>query len=104
MTVPSNTYQTYTQTNIREDLSNLIFNVDPFKTPILNMTKKNKATQRNHEWDTDSLAAQNLSNAQVEGDENLRVRPIRIEDRQDMGDGAVAMRIELVEAAYGEGR
>jgi hypothetical protein len=69
MTVPSNTYQTYTQTNIREDLSNLIFNVDPFKTPILNMTKKNKATQNNHEWDTDSLAAQNLSNAAVEGDD-----------------------------------
>ncbi|MEB2554053.1 DUF5309 domain-containing protein [Burkholderia cenocepacia] len=69
MAVPSNTYQTYQQTNIREDLSNLIFNVDPFKTPILNMTKKNKATQRNHEWDTDSLAAQNLSNAQVEGDD-----------------------------------
>ncbi|MFM0407508.1 SU10 major capsid protein [Paraburkholderia dipogonis] len=69
MTVPSNTYQTYTQTNIREDLSNLIFNVDPFKTPILNMTKKNKAAQSNHEWDTDSLAAQNLANAQVEGDD-----------------------------------
>lgn len=69
MTVPTGTYQTYTQTNIREDLSNLIFNVDPFKTPILNMSKKNRATQSNHEWDTDSLAAQNLSNAQVEGDD-----------------------------------
>jgi hypothetical protein len=69
MSVPSNTYQTYTQTNIREDLSNLIFNVDPYKTPLLNMCKKNKATQGNHEWDTDTLAAQNLANAQVEGDD-----------------------------------
>lgn len=69
MTVPSGTYQTYTQTNIREDLSNLIFNVDPFKTPILNMTKKNRATQGNHEWDTDSLAAQSLTNAAIEGDD-----------------------------------
>jgi hypothetical protein len=69
MSVPSNTYQTYTQTNIREDLSNLIFNVDPYKTPLLNMAKKNRATQGNHEWDTDSLAAQNLANAQVEGDD-----------------------------------
>ncbi|CAE6712872.1 hypothetical protein R75461_01140 [Paraburkholderia nemoris] len=69
MSVPSNTYQTYTQTNIREDLSNLIFNVDPYKTPLLNMSKKNRATQGNHEWDTDSLAAQNLANAQVEGDD-----------------------------------
>ncbi|CAM2142674.1 Phage head protein [Pararobbsia alpina] len=69
MSVPANTYQTYPQTNIREDLSNLIFNVDPYKTPLLNMSKKNKATQGNHEWDTDQLAAQNLNNAQVEGDD-----------------------------------
>ena len=69
MSVPSNTYQTYQQTNIREDLSNLIFNVDPYKTPLLNMSKKNRATQGNHEWDTDSLAAQNLNNAQIEGDD-----------------------------------
>lgn len=48
MSVPANTYQTYPQTNIREDLSNLIFNVDPYKTPLLNMSKKNKATQGNH--------------------------------------------------------
>ena len=69
MSVPANTYQTYPQTNIREDLSNLIFNVDPYKTPLLNMSKKNKATQGLHEWDTDQLAAQNLANAQVEGDD-----------------------------------
>lgn len=69
MAVPTGTYQTFTQTNIREDLSDLIFNVDPFRTPLLNMAKKGKATQRNHEWDTDSLASQNLSNAMVEGDD-----------------------------------
>lgn len=48
MATPANTYQTYQQTNIREDLSNLIFNVDPYKTPLLNMSKKNRATQGNH--------------------------------------------------------
>lgn len=69
MAVPSNTTQTYSQTNIREDLSDLIFNVDPFKTPLFNMAKKAKATQGYYEWDTDSLAAQNLSNAQIEGDD-----------------------------------
>lgn len=69
MTVPANTYQTYTQTNIREDLINAIYNVDPFKTPFLNMAKKGSAKQNNHEWDTDSLASQNLSNAMIEGDD-----------------------------------
>ncbi len=68
MSVPTNTFQTYTQKNIREDLIDAIYNVDPFKTPFLNMAKKDKAQQTFHEWDTDSLAAQNLANAAVEGD------------------------------------
>ena len=77
MTVPSNTLQVYTQVNIREDLGNKIMNVDPFKTPLLNMAKKTSANQTYHEWNTDSLAAQNLSNAAVEGDNptNIAVSP-----------------------------
>lgn len=68
MTVPANTLQVYTQVNIREDLINAIYNVDPYKTPLLNMAKKAEANQTFHEWNTDALAAQNTSNAQVEGD------------------------------------
>lgn len=68
MAVPSNTLQTFTQTNIREDLINTIYNVSPKKTPFLNMLKRTQARQTYHEWDTDALAAQNLSNAAVEGD------------------------------------
>jgi hypothetical protein len=68
MSVPTNTFQTYTQKNIREDLINAIYNVDPFKTPLLNMAKKDKAEQTNHEWNTDTLASQNLNNAAIEGD------------------------------------
>lgn len=48
MAVPTNTHQTFTQVNIREDLGKLIYNVDPYKTPILNMTKKGKAAQSLH--------------------------------------------------------
>ena len=69
MSVPSNTYQTYSQNAIREDMINAIYNVDPFKTPLLNMAKKTKATQGNHEWNTDTLAAQDLTNALIEGDD-----------------------------------
>lgn len=68
MTVPTSTLQVYTQTNIREDLIDAIYNVDPFKTPFFNMCKKSEARQTFHEWDVDVLAAQNLSNAAVEGD------------------------------------
>jgi hypothetical protein len=69
MSVPANTFQVYTQKNIREDLINAIYNVDPFKTPFLNMCKKTEAKQTNHEWNTDKLDAQNLSNAAIEGDD-----------------------------------
>jgi Family of unknown function (DUF5309) len=77
VTVPTNTLQVYTQTNIREDLSNEIYNVDPFKTPFFNMAKKGEAKQTYHEWDTDALAAQNLNNAAVEGDNptNIQLTP-----------------------------
>ncbi len=68
MAVPSNTQQTFGQVGIREDLIEAIYNVDPFKTPFLNMCKKGKATQTLHEWETDSLAAQSLTNAAVQGD------------------------------------
>ena len=77
MAVPTNTFQAFTQTNIREDLIDAIYNVDPFKTPFFNMCKKAEARQTFHEWDTDSLAAQNLGNAAVEGDNptNIVVAP-----------------------------
>src|SRR6185312_5948298 len=69
MAVPTNTLQTYTQTDIREDLSNMVYNVDPFETPILNLAKRTKCENIYHEWDTDQLAAQDLTNAQIQGDD-----------------------------------
>ena len=68
MTVPTNTDQTFTQTNIFEDLSNFIYNVDPYRTPIVNMAKRAEAKQTYHEWDVDALAAMNQANAAVQGD------------------------------------
>lgn len=69
MTVPTNTVQTFSQVNIREDLSNLIYNVDPYRTPLLNMAGKTKAENVYHEWNTDSLDTQNTANAQIQGDD-----------------------------------
>lgn len=69
MTVPTNAEQTYGQVNIREDMIDTIFNVTPYETPLLTLIKKTKAKQTYHEWNTDALAAQNLSNAAVEGDD-----------------------------------
>ena len=81
MSVPANTRQVYTQPNIREDLSNKVFNVDPYATPILNCAGRAKALQTKHEWSTDSLAAQNTGNAQLEGDDAANdaiTEPVRL--------------------------
>lgn len=61
------TYQTYTAIGQREDLSDVIYNISPTETPFLNSVGKTKATAVYHEWQTDSLAAVNVSNSAVEG-------------------------------------
>jgi len=61
------TFQTYTAIGQREDLSDVIYNISPTETPFLNSVGKSKATAVYHEWQTDSLAAVNVSNYAVEG-------------------------------------
>jgi hypothetical protein len=61
------TYQTYTAIGMREDLSDVIYNISPTDTPFFSSIGKTKATAVLHEWQTDSLAAASLSNFAVEG-------------------------------------
>jgi hypothetical protein len=58
-----------TANNIREDLGNIIFNVSPFQTPFTSGIPTASATNDNHEWLTDSLAAAVKSNGVIEADE-----------------------------------
>lgn len=57
---------TYDQVGIREDLVDIIYNVDPTDTPFLSNAPKNSAKQTLHEWQTDTLAAV-ADNKAVEG-------------------------------------
>jgi hypothetical protein len=61
------TYQTYQSIGNREDLSNVIYDISPTDTPLLNTLARAKATAVYHEWQTDSLAAATTANAAVEG-------------------------------------
>ena len=61
------TYQTYQSIGNREDLSDVIYNIAPTDTPLLNTLARGKATAVYHEWQTDSLAAATTANAAVEG-------------------------------------
>jgi len=81
MAVPSETVQTYAQVGIREDLSDVISNIDPYATPWYSSIKKTKASNTYHEWLTDTLDAPSASNAAVEGDDttaNAYTAPARL--------------------------
>jgi hypothetical protein len=61
------TFQTQSAVGIREDLSDVIYNISPTDTPFMSTVGKTKATAVYHEWQKDVLAAVNLSNAAVDG-------------------------------------
>lgn len=69
MTVPSNTLQTYQSTNNAEDVSDVIYNVSPFDTPLFSMCQKQTAEATYTEWPIESLAAVDTANANIEGDD-----------------------------------
>ena len=66
------TYQTFTAIGMREDLSDVIYNISPTDTPIMSSIGKTSATAVYHEWQTDSLSAATTANAAVEGRSSCR--------------------------------
>lgn len=67
MTQPTNLFDTYDAVGIREDLSDMIYNVDPSDTPFYSKSSKTKAKNTLVEWQTQALRASTV-NAHVEGD------------------------------------
>jgi len=68
MAQPTNTFATNDMVGVREDLSDVIYNVSPVDVPFLSSARHMEATSTKHEWQTDSLAAA-AANAVIEGDE-----------------------------------
>jgi hypothetical protein len=66
MAVPSGTRTTYSAVGIREDLSNVIYNISPTDTPFLNGAGRASASGTFFEWETDTLATA-ADNWQLEG-------------------------------------
>lgn len=62
------TVTTYGYTkSIREDLSDIIYNISPTRTPFMSNVGRTTADQTYHEWQMDTLAAADGANAKVEG-------------------------------------
>jgi len=68
MAQPTNLYDTYDTTGIREDLTDVIYNISPEDTPILSALPRTAAKGTKHEWQLDALAAP-AANSVIEGDD-----------------------------------
>lgn len=69
-----NAFVTYNATGNREDLSNSIYNIDPFDTPVMSMAKRRNVKNRSFDWQIENLPTVNTSNAQQEGWDNSNSR------------------------------
>lgn len=61
------TFTAHSAIGMREDLTDVIYDISPTETPIMSTLARTKATAVFHEWQTDSLAAATSANAAVEG-------------------------------------
>ena len=68
MAQPTNLYDTYDTTGIREDLTDVIYNISPEDTPILSAIPRTASKSTKHEWQLDALAAP-AANLVIEGDD-----------------------------------
>lgn len=68
MTFPTATFASYEAIGNREDLSDVIYRIDPTEVPFQSGIERETATSTKHEWQTQGLAAAAL-NAQLEGDD-----------------------------------
>jgi hypothetical protein len=72
MSLPTNTLASYAAVGNREDLSDVIYRIDPTDTPFLSSLERVKSSGThavNHEWQTQALASRDTSNAVLEGDD-----------------------------------
>jgi hypothetical protein len=70
MAQPTNTLDSYDVKGIREDLSDVIYNISPEETPFYTACAKAKAANTFHEWQTDALRS-SAENAHIEGDDTV---------------------------------
>ena len=81
MTLATNALTTFGVVGGREQLANKIYNISPKDTPFMNRIGRMKAEQTYVEWQIESLANVNGSNAQLEGDvvsPSAQTQPTRI--------------------------
>jgi len=69
MAAITNTYTRFDAKGVREDLSNVIYQISPEETPFMSNIGRENVSNTFFEWQTDDLAAASTTNAQIEGDD-----------------------------------
>ena len=91
MAIPANTRETYGGVVIREDLSNIIYNISPMDTPFISGAGRGTASNTLFEWQKDELAAA-AANQKKEGDDpaSLAVsEPTKLQNYTQISEKAV---------------
>ena len=65
MAAITNTYTRFDAKGVREDLSNVIYQISPEETPFMSNVGRENVTNTFFEWQTDDLAAASTTNAQI---------------------------------------
>ena len=76
MTIFTNTFTRFDAIGVREQLSNVIYNLDPVEVPFLSNAKVGKIKNTTYEWQTDVLDSAVSTNQQLEGDDITSVSAI----------------------------
>lgn len=93
MATPTNQFNYTDQVGIRESLSDTISNVDPADTPLYSMLRKEKVTNKYHEWQTDAFRAP-ADNKHIDGDDTVATAAtatVRVGNRTQIFKDAVAI-------------
>ena len=69
MAIVANTFTRYGAKGLREELSDVIYDISPMETPIISAAGRMSVSQTLHEWQTDALSVTDTANAQLEGDD-----------------------------------
>lgn len=76
MSIVANTFTRFDAIGVREDLSDIIYNISPTETPVLNNAGRGKVSNTFFEWQTDALANASTANQQIEGDDITSYDPV----------------------------
>ena len=91
MAVPGNTRLTFGGVQVREDLSDIIYNISPMDTPFMSGAGKGSCSNTLFEWQKDELAAA-AANQKLEGDDPASlavVEPVKLTNQTQISEKAV---------------